>query len=47
MSRRKRRRWSRHMHHRVPDFKLVYCGPKRKTQKREAFEEEPAPVKNR
>jgi len=22
------------MHHRVPDFKLVYCGPKKKLSKR-------------
>lgn len=25
----------KHWHHRVPDFKLVYCGPKTSTAKKE------------
>ncbi len=24
----RRTRWKKDWHHRVPDFKLVYCGPK-------------------
>jgi alpha-D-ribose 1-methylphosphonate 5-triphosphate synthase subunit PhnI len=31
----KRKRWSKYMHHRVPDFKLVYCGPKKTNPKEE------------
>ena len=31
----KRKRWSKDLHHRVPDFKLVYCGSKKNTAKKE------------
>jgi len=31
----KRKRRSKDWHHRVPDFKLVYCGPKKITSKEE------------
>ena len=31
----KRKRWSKDWHHRVPDFKLVYCGPKKSAPKEE------------
>lgn len=27
----------KHWHHRVPDFKLVYCGPKKNTSKKETI----------
>jgi hypothetical protein len=27
--RKSRRRWRKDWHHRAPDFKLVYCGPKK------------------
>ena len=38
MGQRKHR--SRDWHHRVPDFKLVYCGPKKKTLMRETEQKE-------
>ena len=31
----RRTRWNNDWHHRVPDFKLVYCGPKKSTLKEE------------
>jgi len=31
----RRRRWKRDWHHRVPDFRLVYCGPKKSVTKEE------------
>ena len=30
------RSWRKDWHHRVPDFKLVYCGPKKEVVKKEA-----------
>ncbi len=35
MVRHKRKSRAKHWHHRVPDFKLVYCGPKKSTSKKE------------
>ena len=35
MVRIKRKPRGKHWHHRVPDFKLVYCGPKKSTSKKE------------
>ena len=31
----RRTRWKKDWHHRAPDFKLVYCGPKKSTPNEE------------
>jgi len=36
----KRKRWKRDWHHRCPDFKLVYCGPKKSSPKEETEQTE-------
>ena len=35
-----RKRWKRDWHHRAPDFKLVYCGPKKSVTKDETGQPE-------
>jgi len=35
-----RKRWSADWHHRAPDFKLVYCGPKKSIPKEETGQAE-------
>jgi len=36
----RRKRWSEDWHHRCPDFKLVYCGPKKSVTKEETEQTE-------
>ena len=36
----RRKRWRKDWHHRAPDFKLVYCGPKKSVTKEETGQTE-------
>jgi len=36
----RRKRWKKYWHHRAPDFKLVYCGPKKSIPKEETRQTE-------